>query len=91
MTHKDLMLLVDDYASAYKNNLVLHPSVGQARAQLFDALKQVVQDAELGRTAMRFVDRAGDVAECDPAERICAEFNKAMWQTLDAALSLIHI
>jgi hypothetical protein len=46
MTHKDLMLLVDDYASAYKNNLVLHPSVEQARATLSAALLKVVQDAE---------------------------------------------
>ena len=41
----------------------------------FDALRE---DAELGRIAMKFVDRAGDVADCDPAERICAEFYDAM-------------
>lgn len=36
-------------------------------------------DAELGRVAMRFVDRAGDVHPgIDDAERICAEFYAAM-------------
>ena len=36
-------------------------------------------DAELGRTAMRFVDRAGDVHPgIDDAETICAEFHAAM-------------
>ena len=36
-------------------------------------------DAELGRTAMRFVDRAGDVHPgIDDAETICADFHKAM-------------
>ena len=35
-------------------------------------------DAELGRIAMRFVDRAGDYCDIDPAERICDEFYKAI-------------
>ena len=36
-------------------------------------------DAELGRIAMRFVDRAGDVHPgIDDAETICAAFHKAM-------------
>lgn len=36
------------------------------------------EDAELGRIAMRFVDRAGDYCKEDPAEKICDEFNAAM-------------
>lgn len=36
-------------------------------------------DAELGRVAMRFVDRAGDVHPgIDDADRICREFYEAM-------------
>lgn len=40
-------------------------------------------DVELGKVAMRFVDRAGDVADCDPAERICAEFYAAASEVCD--------
>ena len=41
-------------------------------------------DAELGRTAMKFVDRAGDVHPgIDGADRICAEFYKAMCETIE--------
>lgn len=39
--------------------------------------------AELGRIAMKFVDRAGDVCEDDPAEHICAEFYNAMANAVD--------
>lgn len=49
------------------------------QAQQADAV-----DAELGRTAMRFVDRAGDVHPgIDDAETICAEFYKAMSGVID--------
>ncbi|MGJ8491118.1 hypothetical protein ACSFB2_12890, partial [Glaesserella parasuis] len=41
--------------------------------------------AELGRIAMRFVDRAGDVHPgIDDAERICREFYEAMSVAIDA-------
>ena len=41
-------------------------------------------DAELGRTAMKFVDRAGDVHPgIDGADRICAEFYKAMCEVIE--------
>lgn len=41
-------------------------------------------DAELGRAAMRFVDRAGDVHPgIDDAETICAEFYKAMSEVIE--------
>jgi hypothetical protein len=41
-------------------------------------------DAELGRVAMQFVDRAGDVHPgVDSAEKICAEFHAAMVGVLD--------
>jgi hypothetical protein len=44
----------------------------------------LVEDAELGRTAMRFVDRAGDVAPgIDDAETICDEFHKAMAEVVE--------
>lgn len=55
----------------------------EAQTKQIEALQA---DAELGRIAMRFVDRAGDVADCDPAERICAEFYKAMGDAVTAAL-----
>ncbi len=42
-------------------------------------------DAELGKIAMRFVDRAGDWCEADPAEIICAEFNDSMRAAIDNA------
>jgi hypothetical protein len=32
---------------------------------------------------MRFVDRAGDYCDVDPAERICDEFYKAMGEEVD--------
>ena len=41
-------------------------------------LAEAERDAALGRIAMRFVDRAGDYCDVDPAERICDEFSKAM-------------
>jgi hypothetical protein len=50
----------------------------------WEQIEALQADAELGRIAMRFVDRAGDVADCDPAERICAEFYKAMGDAIDA-------
>ena len=41
-------------------------------------------DAELGRTAMKFVDRAGDVHPgIDDADAICAEFYKAMCEVIE--------
>jgi hypothetical protein len=44
-------------------------------------------DAELGKTAMKFVDRAGDVHPgIDDAETICSDFYKAMVNTLDATM-----
>jgi hypothetical protein len=48
------------------------------------ACDQFKVDIELGKTAMRFVDRAGDVHPgIDDAETICADFYKAMITTLD--------
>lgn len=50
----------------------------QAPTQGEDAARQF-WDAELGRTAMRFVDRAGDVHPgIDDADTICADFYAAM-------------
>lgn len=50
------------------------PTTQAAPAAQGDAL-----DAELGRVAMQFVDRAGDVHPgVDDAEAICAEFHAAM-------------
>ena len=41
-------------------------------------------DAELGRTAMKFVDRAGDLHPgIDDADAICAEFYKALCETIE--------
>lgn len=46
---------------------------------LYTAVPNESIDAKLGRIAMRFVDRAGDPdPEYDSAERICAEFYKAI-------------
>ena len=45
------------------------------------------KDAALGRVAMRFVDRAGDVHPgIDDAETICAEFHAAMMAELETHL-----
>lgn len=51
----------------------------------FEAARELFAlHAELGKTAMRFVDRAGDVHPgIDDAETICADFYKAMIATLD--------
>ena len=43
----------------------------------------LLRDAELGRVAMRFVDRAGDYCKEDPAERICDDFHAAMSDVVD--------
>lgn len=73
--------------------LVAAGAVGQAMQQEIDALRarlvEVEKDAELGKTAMRFVDRAGDVHPgIDDAETICADFYKAMVATLEKNLSI---
>ena len=48
------------------------------------AAESVLEDAELGRIAMRFVDRAGDPHPgIDDAETICREFHAAMSAVLD--------
>jgi len=52
-------------------------------AELERELEEAKRDAELGRVAMQFVDRAGDVCEQDPAERICEEFYIAMAATVE--------
>lgn len=44
---------------------------------------KLYEDAELGRAAMRFIDRAGDYCKEDPAERICDEFHNAMADIVD--------
>ena len=48
------------------------------RRALLAHLAEAERDAALGRIAIRYVDRAGDYCEQDPAERICDEFSKAM-------------
>ena len=52
------------------------------RAELEAARKY----AALGRIAIKFVDRAGDYCDIDPAERICDQFHKAMSDAIDAAI-----
>lgn len=55
-----------------------------ASAYVRPVVADLRKDAELGRVAMRFVDRAGDVHPgIDDAERICAEFYAAMSEVLD--------
>ena len=49
-----------------------------ARSAVLQERERLAEATELADTAMRFVDRAGDVCDIDPAERICAEFHKAM-------------
>lgn len=58
----------------------------------FEAARaQFAFDIELGKTAMRFVDRAGDVHPgIDDAETICADFYKAMVATLEAKLTWLQ-
>ena len=46
---------------------------------------ELMHDAELGKIAMHYVDRAGDVHPgIDDAETICAEFSAAMGAYIDA-------
>ena len=57
------------------------------RDELRQQLADVQLDAELGKTAMKFVDRAGDVHPgIDDAETICSDFYKAMVNTLYATM-----
>lgn len=46
-------------------------------------------DTELANTALRFVDRAGDYCEVDPAEKICDEFSEAMGDVVDRFCAMI--
>jgi len=47
-------------------------------------IAQLETEAELGKVAMKFIDRAADVHPgIDDAETICEEFSKAMAQVLD--------
>lgn len=56
----------------------------EQQGDALDAAYQERWDAELGRAAMRFVDRAGDVHPgVDDAETICAEFHAAMSAVID--------
>lgn len=43
-------------------------------AALRNAAPELIAMARLGAIAIRFIDRANDVAECDPAERILSEW-----------------
>lgn len=38
---------------------------------------------------MRYVDRAGDYCEVDPAEKICDEFSEAMGDVVDRFCAMI--
>lgn len=52
--------------------------------ELHSKITQLETEAELGKVAMKFVDRAADVHPgIDDAETICEEFSKAMAQVLD--------
>lgn len=56
-----------------------HPQSAEYNRGFEAAYNQFKFDIELGNTAMRFVDRAGDVHPgIDDAETICADFYKAM-------------
>ena len=53
------------------------------------ATKELSTDAEFGRIAIRFVDRAGDIHPgIDDAETICADFHKAMSEPIDKRYKL---
>jgi hypothetical protein len=71
---KTTMELADNYATITCSI----DETTKARTALAERIEALEKDAALGNIAMKFVDRAGDVADCDPAERICAEFYKAM-------------
>jgi hypothetical protein len=60
------------------DDIALH-TADQLRAAVLRERERLMQDAILGRVAMRFVDRAGDPAlGIDEADRICLEFHEAM-------------
>ena len=46
-------------------------------------MQRLIDDAELGRIAMRYVDRAGDHCKEDPAEKICDELAAELGDTID--------
>lgn len=76
--HQVYMVLLnagtDKYLGALEQAQALVARAENAEA----ALEEAERDAALGRIAIRFVDRAGDYCEVDPAERICDEFSDAM-------------
>lgn len=57
----------------------LHVKHGRSMRRLAEAER----DAALGRIALRFVDRAGDTCDEDPAETICVEFYLAMAEEVE--------
>ncbi|MDR6768663.1 hypothetical protein J2W88_003967 [Acidovorax delafieldii] len=65
--------------SEYRKHATPQPAPATQQAGADNHPYAIQWDAELGRTAMRFVDRAGDVhPDIDDAETICTEFHAAM-------------
>lgn len=78
---EDILVLISEYGILCGT----HKPIIEKFASIESALRELAQDAELGRTAMRFVDRAGDVAPgIDDAETICEDFHKAMSTVVDS-------
>jgi len=74
----------DDFTYKQAKDKISFPSCIKLYTALPDT-EAMRRDAELGRVAMRFVDRAGDVHPgIDDAETICADFYKAMCAAIEA-------
>ena len=48
--------------------------------------QDIVRDAAIGKVVWKFIDRMDDVADCDPADKILAEFVAAVMPHINEAL-----
>jgi len=60
------------------------------RRILYSRPPELMQDAAIGAVVWKFIDRMNDVAECDPADRILAEFVAAVMPIINAAKESIN-
>lgn len=68
-----------------------HPQSVEYNSGFEAARAHFAVDVELGKTAIQFVDRAGDVHPgIDDAETICADFYKAMCDVLEKKLTWLQ-
>lgn len=90
MTEAELIELIEDYANAEvawalsSDQNVELVEAKLCHEKMVRAIKRLTRYAELGETAFRFIDRAGDPHPgIDDAETICKEFEMAMVAVLE--------